>query len=151
MPIEIEQRIPKNLLTQFDLAIFKAFRIDLNNFSGMPDHYILSSDTSVIIDPMINRPFTKEELVDCEPEIADILGAYSDDNILNLYEDNLFTCLRSIIHRSEGKIPCLMMRIVDEGAIRGDAFFVTVDDVQHISLHHWLTARFDELKLKGIA
>lgn len=146
MPFEIEQRIPKKLLTKFDLAIFKAFRIDLSNFSSMPDHYLLSSDTSVIIDPMITRPFSKDELVDCEPAIANFLGACSDD-VINLYKDNLFTCLQSIIRRSQGDIPCLMMRVVDEGAIRGEAYFITVDDVQHISLNGWLTARFNELKL----
>ena len=147
MPFEIEQRIPKNLLTKFDLAIFKAFRIDLNSFQ---DHYILSSNTSVIISPMLNRPFTKEELVDCEPAIADFLEACSDEDVIFLYEENLFTCLQSIIRRSNGQIPCLMMRIVDGGGCKADAYFITVDNVQHISLDRWLTARFNEFKLAAI-
>lgn len=47
-------------------------------------------------------------------------------------------------------MPCVMIRIVDEGSIGGEAVFITADDVQHISLNGWLTDRFNELKLAAI-
>lgn len=80
---------------------------------------------------MINRLTTKDELLIAKPAIANILVVCSDDDVINLYKDNLFTCLQSIIRRSKGDIPCLRMRIVDEGAIHGDAYFITVDDAAY--------------------
>ncbi len=116
--------VPKHLITDEDRRIFKAFGIGIEPTGD--DNLLLFADD------WCNRS---------------VIRAGDSKNDIELDEDALYSCLQSIIRRSNGELTWISRETAytctenTPDGFGGSAVFITADDVQFLATDSWLEQR----------